>query len=481
MSQQPTDPDERREQLAGYAVLAIAVAIAIIGARDYAGGWNDGSRLATVESLVDQRTWAIDHSVFVEVPSDRLLSDKPFPYPRDDPSSIYGTQDKILVRGHYYSHKSPLPALVIAGGYAVWQKITGDTAHDRCDEFCYWMTLVSSGSAFVVAVMAIFALGGALGLRLSDRMAITSSFGLATVLPAYSRNVNDHILLLAVVAVLTVNLVRLAQAVADDASRRPIWPRLAILGTLAGLAYTIDLAAGPLLLMTALACVIYRLGRNWAGLAIFLVAALPWVALHQSLNYTIGGTLTPLGSVAEYFDWPGSPFRRETLTGFWNHASLLGFAYYLAALLVDPQRGFLLHNLPLLVLVPGTVRLARRRTSEWFELLALTGWAAGVWLIYGALSVNFSGDCCSIRWFVPLLAPGYLALAILLRDDVRYRRGHWLLSLVGLPLAAMMWWQGPWDEPHTPYFIPLELTGLAVWFGWYLWTLVAGSRLSFQR
>ena len=49
-------------------VLAGATAIALVSASDYAGGANDGSRLATVESLVDYHTLAIDHSIFVQVP-----------------------------------------------------------------------------------------------------------------------------------------------------------------------------------------------------------------------------------------------------------------------------------------------------------------------------------------------------------------------------------------------------------------------------
>jgi len=32
-------------------------------------------------------------------------------------------------------------------------------------------------------------------------------------------------------------------------------------------------------------------------------------------------------------------------------------------------------------------------------------WCLGVWLLYAALSNNYGGLCCSIRWFVPLLAP----------------------------------------------------------------------------
>src|SRR5215207_7390096 len=48
----------------GWVVLAAGV-LAAVTARPYAGAWNDGSRLAAVESLVDRHTFAIDDSVYL--------------------------------------------------------------------------------------------------------------------------------------------------------------------------------------------------------------------------------------------------------------------------------------------------------------------------------------------------------------------------------------------------------------------------------
>src|SRR2546430_1892919 len=74
------------------------------------------------------------------------------------------------------------------------------------------------------------------------------------------------------------------------------------------------------------------------------------------------------------------------------------------------------------------------------ELLLALGWCGGVWLLYAATSTNSSGACCSVRWFVPLLAPGYYVLAVLLRDFAEYRRDFLLLSGWGLGLGLVMWW-----------------------------------------
>ena len=104
-------------RLAARFVLTAALVVALVSARPYAGSWNDGSRLATVESLVDHGTLAIDHSIFVQVPQ-RQHVDDPGPYPADDPLlQQHGTRDRLLIRGHFYSDKSPVPALLMAGLY----------------------------------------------------------------------------------------------------------------------------------------------------------------------------------------------------------------------------------------------------------------------------------------------------------------------------------------------------------------------------
>ncbi len=61
-------PASRETRMLALVVVA-AAAVAAVSARPYAGAWNDGSRLATVEALVDHGTFAIDRSIFVAVMS----------------------------------------------------------------------------------------------------------------------------------------------------------------------------------------------------------------------------------------------------------------------------------------------------------------------------------------------------------------------------------------------------------------------------
>jgi hypothetical protein len=445
-------------------VLAVSLAIAAYSAQPYAGGWNDGSRLATVECLLDYHTLAIDRSIFVQVPNHADAA-TPSPYPADEPDLLlHGTGDKLWIQGHFYSDKSPVPALLMAGVYQTWRCCTGATARERPDSFCYWMTLGSSGLAYVIAVYCIYQLGGPLRLKLSLRLALTTSFALATVALPYVRHVNNHILLLGVTAALFLALARLAEDTkVGEVSRR----RLLALGCLAGLGYTMDLGAGPVLLVCTLAVVVCRCPRL-GHVSAFATAALPWLVLHHVVNYLVGGTLKPANAVAEYFQWPGSTFNVQNMTGGWQHADVKGFVVYAAGLLLG-KRGFLGHNLPFTLVIPAWFVLLRRRPGEWPELLTAGVWCGGTWLLYALTSNNYSGQCCSIRWFVPFLAPGYYVLAVFLRDGAAYLGAFLILSGFGALMAGLMWSQGPWMKHMVPLYWPLQVAAFLSVAAFWRW------------
>lgn len=442
------------------AVLLIATLIAVISARPYSGGWNDGSRLATVEELADEGTLRIDTSVFVQPIADPALSphDPALPELR-----ATGTLDKMLIDGHYYSDKPPVPALLMAAIYRGWYCLTGWTARDHPGAFCYWMTLLSSGVAYIVAVGSVYRLSDRLGLSLRSSLLLTSGFGLATVTLPYVRHVNSHVLLLAVVAVLTVALHDLAEA---SRNGRPTWRHVAWIGAVAGFGYTTDLGAGPVLLACLLPLIVWR-RRSRAAVTVFVAAAMPWLILHHAISYKVGGTFGPANAVPEYFAWPGSPFGPANMTGVLNH-SFGHFFVYAAALLVG-KRGLLGHNLPLYLALLGGAWLLRRRVAEWPEVCFAGCWCAGVWLAYALTSNNYSGVCCSIRWFVPFLACGYYVLALLLQYRPELATDLAILTVWGMMAAALMWHAGPWMPHMMPFYWPIQAGALLSWGLYRIW------------
>ncbi len=431
----------------GTAVFLLSIAaVALVGARPFAGGWNDGSRFAAVEMLAERGTFVIDESVFVRVPAD-----PPYPYPLGVGLRDTGTRDKLLIGGHFYSDKSPVPSVVMAGLYRGWLLAGGPTARDRPDLFCYWLTVVTGGLPAVLAAWGVVVLGRVLGLGGRTHALYSVSFAAATVLPAYTRHVNAHLPFLAAAVWLVVLLAR-AQAAGRLSARTAVG-----VGTLAGVGYTLDLGVGPALVVALVPFVAVGF-RSVCAVAIVGSALTPWVAAHHALNYQIAGTLVPANAVAEYLRWPGSPFDAQTATGGLKH-SPAGLLLYAADLLVG-KKGFLTHNLPLCLSVAGAVRLAWSRPTDRAAVGFCAGWSALAVGVYAATSTNLSGAAASVRWFVPLLAPGYWVLGLTLRAHPWLWPDLAWLTLCGVGPAVLMWAAGPWMQHLVP--------------GWWAWAAVAG-------
>ncbi|MBX7102687.1 MAG: hypothetical protein K1X57_01305 [Gemmataceae bacterium] len=413
-------------------LLVVLLTIAGVGATDHAGGWNDGSRLAAIESLVDRGTWCIDDSVFLT----------PRPYAPAADQFPRGTLDRMMIDGHYYSDKSPLPAVLLAGPYWLWRQAGGPSAAERPDLFCRGMTLCSSGFAFCVTGLLLMSLGQRVGHSASVAAVIAGIISMSTLALPYSRSVNNHIVLAALVAGLLVSL---------DSHR---W---LLSGLLAGLCYSTDLGAGPAIVLGTLAyavCVIpnleqqLKLGRiRWIARSIGAGAvglSVP-VVLHHVLNFSVAGTWGPANAHPEFFHWPGCPFDAATLSGGWSHRTPIHFLGYSIDLLAG-KKGFYGHNPGLLLVLPAIPIMLGSSLGR----LCLS-WMAGVWLVYAAGSKNASGLCISVRWYVPLVVPAAWGVLTLLNQRPEYTKPFLALSAIGLLMNSAAWWLGPWSA-KVPFF-----------------------------
>ncbi|HJZ57069.1 MAG TPA: hypothetical protein VKE74_19015 [Gemmataceae bacterium] len=442
---------------AAWVLAAVALGLAAAGARPYAGGWNDGCRLAAVESLLERGTLAIDDSVFCKTPQ-HLLDAGHTPYPADRADLLLvGTLDKLHVRGHFHSDKPAVVSVLMAGMYQPLLWLGLPRPGERPDVFAWVMTVLTSGLGYAAAVGCLWVLGKRVGLSPGWRLVWLAGFALATYAPTYTRHVNNHAMQLGVVAGMCVLLLRTA-----DATRagRTAWGSLVGLGTLAGLAFNLDFGSGPLLVAFTLTAITWRTRRAGPVIACALAAA-PWMAAGVGLNYAIGGVWLPLNMYPEHFDYPGSPFSAANLTGFSRHGPLDQLLYAGAMLL--GKHGFLNHNLPLLLAATAGWVIFRRSFAGRAELLALLGWCAATWAVYAVLSNNMGGGCCSVRWFVPFLAPGFWVLAVLLHDRPEFRSDFVALAVWGAVLAVVMWWKGPWVLRMVPMMWPIVGAAVLTW------------------
>ncbi|HBI45890.1 MAG TPA: hypothetical protein DDY78_24000 [Planctomycetales bacterium] len=442
----------RRGRVIEVIVVLTAVVIAAVSARDFAWGANDKSRLATVECLVDYHTFAIDRSTWFAETCDMIR-----PHPD----------------GPFFSDKPPVMALLLAVPYQVMQSVFGIRAADHKEVFCYLLTLFSSGLAYVVAVWCVFRLGRVVGLSPGWAAALTASFALATIAPVYARHVNSSLPTLAAALAVVLNLAAIRKR--TDSADSFSLPhkggggksgRLLLIGALCGFAYALEQPTGGLLLAAAVVTAAVRL-RPPSVIVWIVLAALPWGILHHAVVYGYTGMIGPAGANPAFWDYPGSQFDAHDLTGRWNHAGLGDFIAY-AFLLLFGSRGFLLSNPTLLLAVPAAGWALWRLPAARVETVCFGLWCLGVWLLYAALSTNYGGACCSIRWFVPLLAPAVYWLALMLRDLPQFRMDFIVFSGWGAVLAAYFWVYGPFGafdyQPSFPYFFwSVQAAGCFIW------------------
>jgi hypothetical protein len=248
--------------------------------------------------------------------------------------------------------------------------------------------------------------------------------------------------------------------------------RMLAIGTAAGIAYTIDLGAGPLLFMTVAGLfVVERL--SWRQLACAWLAALPWLLFHHAVNWSIGGTFGPANAAPAYLAWPASPFDTGTMTGAWQHTSPWEAVTYALDMLFG-KKGFLSHNLLVFPPLAALPLLVRSRHPERRIALAGLVWSAGTWLLYAATSTNLSGGCCSVRWLLPLLVPAFVGAAIVLRERPAMKTDACILGAGDVLLGLCQARVGPWYMGVIPGFWPLYGTTIFAWglYRYRLWRRV---------
>ena len=137
--------------------------------------WNDMARIATVESLAERGTMAIDHSKWG-----------------------WFTGDKVLLREHFYSTKPPLLSAVGAATYYVLREAvrltTGvELTYRKNEDIIYpWVTFTTSVLAFALLMVYFYRALYLVNLSGSHRMWIFWALAIGSLYPAYTTVLNNH-------------------------------------------------------------------------------------------------------------------------------------------------------------------------------------------------------------------------------------------------------------------------------------------------
>jgi hypothetical protein len=408
-------------------VVAAAIALAFLLAmgaltKTKPESWNDIARVATIESLVERGTWAIDDSPWADL-----------------------TQDKVLLNGKFYSDKLPLLPFLHAGAYAVLHSLGGSLAPNcESSRFCayLWLTRISIGIpvALVIALFFDFARRQDIPLWLALIGAL--ALGLGTMIFPYALVLTSHAI---AGACLFFAFYILATRAPEDRKT------LAAAGVLAALAASFDFPAA----IIALGAAGIALVRARSRAIYFLVGAAIPIAVTLLLDYQIAQTILPTYLIPEGYDYPGSAFPAVFggNAGYPDDYARYAFRMFLGG------KGLFAYNPLLLFALIGAVMVALSRKHP-LRVEAFFAAASFVALsFYLALGTgNFGGTSYGERWFVPgipiLFAFIFFAPPLNARA---WKSAAWILFAPALALSIFSTLQGA-QAPWQDWLPPLQMT-----------------------
>jgi hypothetical protein len=326
---------------------------------------NTGSRYATVESLVDYGTYAIERSRY------------------------RNTVDKVKIGDHFYSSKPPILPTYAAGVYWVYKQLTGHTIADYEGEVVWLGSLTSGWLSHVVLLVYMYRLSRLLFRRRLAVIGTVAAAGFTYLGAAYATTLNNH----SVAATFAIAGLYHVLRARSPAGRTRDWIFAGSwLGFLPGLdlpSAAISAALGACLLL-----------RDWRKAALWFVpAALPGLVLHLALTYAVTGSLLPIYARRELYEYPGSYWLNES-----NIDALREAKHIYAFNLLLGHHG-LFSMTPIFVFsVIGLVRAIRTPRFDRTVALAVAGVTLVTLVYYVASTYNYGGWCVGARWLVPLMA-----------------------------------------------------------------------------
>jgi len=235
--------------------------------KSHVGGWNDGSRIATVDALTASHTFVIDGSPFER-----------------------GLGDKIRFHGHTYSDKQPLLPLLAAAVMFVVAPL-GITLRHTPATAIYLLTLFTVGVWFAVGCCYAFAFQRLLGFDKKVAGAVAALTGIGTLALPYASVLANHVPCGAAALAGCYHLVRARRGGRFDA---------ALGGFFFSIAYAFDAASA----LFAITVAVLLWGGSLRSALMCCAAAIPVVALQAAFNAAISGSVIPTAYNAAV--WNGS-------------------------------------------------------------------------------------------------------------------------------------------------------------------------------
>jgi hypothetical protein len=348
-----------------FTVIGIFMVLFALSTKFGPYSWNDASRLATIQALVEHHTFSIDASAFS------------------------WTADKYLYQDHFYSDKPPILAIYGAVFYFLIHHILKLSFYGQDKLTSYLVTLFTIGGLSCIGLLYFRKILVEL-FKTSQSWGnlVTLIAGAGTLILPYSTVFNNHT---ASGVLLLIGVYYLLQT----ATIRHLW----FSGLFVSLAGGVDLNC---FLFVPFAALLLALTRSMQASLIFCIACLPVIAMFLGLNLHTSGSIIPPAMNAALWDYPGSAFNPQNLSGVAGHKSSAGLLSYAFHMLVG-NRGLLSYTPILLFSCFSLALIVKQRSPLTLTYLFIGMATVGYLMLYISRTVNYSGYSFGIRWYANLM------------------------------------------------------------------------------
>ncbi len=410
----------------GIALALVYFVLCIIGTRTAPASWNDMSRIAAVEALVEQRTWAIDET-------------------------FWGgqTKDKVLLNGKFYSEKMPLLSWFGAGVYApLYASGIGSLAPDcaTSGKVCgyYWVTLILIGLPASIMIWLFYRFAFRIGMSMWRATVATLTLGLATMVLPYSLVLNHHL----PAAVCLFASFYLVHSARENVKYARLY--LGAAGLVLSLAVMFEPASAIMALGLFVAAALWVRGN----VVFILIGALPPLLVTLWLDYQIAQTVLPPYMIPGGYAYPGSEWA-DTIGGLGKPDDVPQYGFKM----LFGAQGLYAYN-PLLLFALAGLLLVALRTKHPLRIAAISlGTSFAVLTFYLVTQTgNLGGEAYGERFYVhtiPLLMMFLLFAPPLARVSAQ-NLWTWLTTpffILALALSLFSTYQGarqPWRYVPPP-------------------------------
>lgn len=406
----------------------ILILITLLSVKPAASSWNDYSRMATIQSLVEQHTFIIDNSDFVN------------------------TGDKVFINGHYYSDKPVISSIIGAIVYFPLYHV-GLELGKGFNVAHFLIVLIVMKTFWLAGLIAFYRSLQIMRVSESTSLFLVFALGFGSLYFTWSTTFNNHLMAASCLIIGYLNIIK-------SNYTEPIIKHYFYAGFFFALASCIDHAT-TVFFIGFFVYLYLKYPANRLSLVYYITPSAFTFLPVLLINYYISGQFLPFQIVPSFFDYEGSSWSNKgNLTG--TKINEFTFMLEYGFKMLFGKSGFIIYNPFLVIGIPCLLAEIIKSREYKHEAITISICSLVIVLYYIATSSNYSGWSYSIRWFIPLLPFLFIFIFRYMQSSQQTILTYTLLPLLILScLISIVGVIEPWSElEHTKVPILANITDL---------------------